>query len=80
MAYMTEDEASELDQLLTETTPTFNSGKPGVFARQKEMLVALDDFSFRYIMSKAITTKRTPTELISEMVRNELKAADHVAE
>ncbi|GHU68278.1 hypothetical protein AGMMS49983_20730 [Clostridia bacterium] len=80
MMYMTEEEAKKLDELLTETTPTFNSGKPGVFARQKEIMVPLDDFSGRYIMAKARATKKSPTELISEMVRNELIAAAQVAE
>jgi hypothetical protein len=75
MGHMTEKEADQLDELLTKTTPTVNFDKPGVFARQKDMLVALDSFASRYIMSKSIATKRTPTELISEMIRNEIKAA-----
>jgi hypothetical protein len=75
MTKMTEAEAYELDELLTETTPTFSSGNPGVFARQKDMAVVLDTFSTRYLMSKAIATKRTPAEIISEMIKKDMQTA-----
>jgi hypothetical protein len=48
--------------------------KPGVFARQTEMTVVLDEFSSRYLLQKTKATKKTPTEIISEMVRNEIAA------
>jgi hypothetical protein len=37
--------------------------------------VVLDEFTSRYLASKMIATKRSPAELISDMVRNEIKAA-----
>jgi hypothetical protein len=39
MAYMTEEEANRLDERDTATPPTVNFDKPGVFARQKEIMV-----------------------------------------
>ena len=74
MANMTETEAARLDELYTETTPTVNPEKPGIFARQKDMAVVLDEFTSRYLKSKMIATKRSPAELISDMVRKELKS------
>jgi hypothetical protein len=72
---MTEEEANRLDEILTETTPTFTSGKPGVFARQKDMAVVLDSVTSRYLTSRMLITKRSPSELISELVQREIKAS-----
>ena len=74
MAIMSEQEAERLDDLYTKTTPTVNPDKPGIFARQKDMVVVLDEFSSRYLSSKMLATKRTPSELISEMVHKEIQA------
>jgi hypothetical protein len=75
MAKMTEREADRLDELYTKTAPKVNFENPGIFARQKEMVVSLDSFSARYIISKSLATKKSPTELISDMVRNDMQAA-----
>jgi hypothetical protein len=74
MAHMTEDEANRLDELFTKTTPKVDPSKPGVFAHQKNMVVALDSFTSRYLEARMLATKRSPSELISEMVRKELAA------
>ena len=75
MAYKTEEEAARLDELYTQTTPEVDTKTSGIFARQKEMAVVLDEFTSKYLASKMLATKRSPAELISEMVRNELKTA-----
>jgi hypothetical protein len=75
MAEMTEEEAFRLDELYTKITPAVNPDKPGIFARRKDMVVVLDEFTSKYLASKVIATKRTPSELISDMVRHELEAA-----
>jgi hypothetical protein len=74
MAIMTEEEATRLDELYTKTTPSVNPEKPGIFARQKEMAVILDEFTSRYLASKMLATKRSPSELISDMVHKEIQA------
>ena len=74
MANMTEDEATLLDDLYTTTTPKVDFSRPGVFARRKNMAIILDDFSVRYIISKMLVTKKTPAELISDLIRKELVA------
>ena len=75
MAIMSEKEADRLDELYTITTPAVNPDKPGIFARQKDMVVVLDEFTSRYLSSKMLATKRTPSELISEMVHKEIQAS-----
>ena len=74
MAHMTEEEAARLDEFYTNTTQDFNSGKPGFFTRQKAMAVVLDEPTARYLRAKAIATKHTPSELISDMVRRDIAA------
>jgi hypothetical protein len=74
MAIMSEIEAERLDELYTKTTPVVNPDKPGIFARQKDMVVILDEFTSRYLSSKMLATKKTPSELISEMVHKEIQA------
>ena len=74
MAKMTEDEATRLDELFTATTPKVDISKPGVFAARKKMTIVLDDFSAHYLISKMLVTKKTPTELISDLIRKELVA------
>ena len=76
MALMSEQEADRLDELYTKTTPAVNPDKPGVFARQKDMIVVLDEFTSRYLSSKMLATKRTPSELISDMVHKEIQATN----
>lgn len=74
MAIMSEKEAARFDNLYTNTTPEVNPDKPGIFARQKDMVVVLDDFASRYLMSKMIATKKSPSELITEMVNRDIQA------
>ncbi|MDR1422872.1 MAG: hypothetical protein LBI64_08440 [Coriobacteriales bacterium] len=75
MAKMTEEEASRLDEYYTENLPELDFSKPGIFARQKDTVVVLDSFTSKYLTSKGLATKRSPSELISDMVRHEMEAA-----
>ena len=71
MAEMTEEEADALDELLTKTTPKLTD-IPGFFASKSVKMVALDDFSSDYLSTCSIATHKTPTELISELVREKI--------
>jgi hypothetical protein len=75
MPDMTEQEADAFDELLTNTTPSVNPDEKGLFARNREMAVVLDGFSTRYIESKMLITKLSPAEIISEMIRKEIRNA-----
>ena len=72
MPDMSEDEATRLDELYTMTTPKVDINKPGVFAERKNMAIVLDDFSVRYLLSRMLITKKSPSELISDLIRKEL--------
>jgi len=74
MAVMTEEEADALDELLTRTTPDVNPAVRGITARKGFRMVHVDDFSAEYITSKALATRKTPAEIVHELVNKELVA------
>jgi hypothetical protein len=72
MSDMTEQEAWELDELLTKTTPEVSPSVEGPFIKHRNMMVILDLFSAQYLTAKMLSTKQSPTEIISGMIRREL--------
>ena len=78
MPILTEEEADVLDELLTSTTPEVNPSMEGPFIKNHRlgMMVALDHFSAEYLQSRMLATKQTPTELICNMIRKEMEAAE----
>jgi hypothetical protein len=73
MKRMTLEEAKALDDLLTGTDPEFTD-IPGVFAKQRNLLDALDDVSKNYIQTRSEATHKPPAQIIGEMVRHEIAA------
>jgi len=71
MPNMTDEEADALDELLTQTTPKLTN-VPGVFARQRALLNALDEVSVNYILTRAEATHKNPSEIIGELVREKI--------
>ncbi|MDR0455906.1 MAG: hypothetical protein LBH20_04380 [Treponema sp.] len=71
MPVMTDEEADDLDELLTQTTPRLTN-IPGVFARQCALLGALDEVASNYILTRAEAVKKTPAEIIGELVREKI--------
>jgi hypothetical protein len=65
---MTEEEADALDELVTRNPPKVDPSK----ARHAVRMVALDDLSADYLISLSMSTNKTPSELISEMVREKI--------
>ena len=74
MAVMTEEEADALDELLTRTTPAVNPAIRGVTARKGFKMLAVDDFSAEYIISKAHAMRQTTEEIIHTLVDQEIAA------
>ena len=72
MSDMTEQEAWELDELLTKTTPEISPTVEGPFIKHRNTIVILDKLSSQYLMAKMLATKQSPTEIISGMVRREM--------
>ena len=65
---MTEEEADALDAFVTNNPPKVDPSK----ARHVIRMVALDDFAAEYILSRSIATHKTPTEIISDLVKEKL--------
>ncbi|MCL2269935.1 MAG: hypothetical protein FWC24_01195 [Treponema sp.] len=72
MSDMTEQEAWELDELLTKTTPEVSPTVEGPFIKHRNMMVILDQLSAQYLTAKMLATKQSPTEIIGDMVRREI--------
>jgi hypothetical protein len=71
---MTDEEANALDERWTKTNPRINPLRPGVFARQWALLDALDAVSANYILNRAEATRKSPAQIIGEMVRERITA------
>ncbi|MDR0636752.1 MAG: hypothetical protein LBF87_07715 [Treponema sp.] len=76
MPILTDEEADALDELLTRTTPKTNSNVQGPFIKHRDTLVVLDPFSAEYLKARMLATKKTPAELINDMIRREMALAD----
>jgi len=75
MSDMTEQEAWELDELLTKTTPEVSSTVEGPFIKHRNMMVILDQLSSQYLTAKMLATKESPAEIINGMIRREVGLA-----
>ncbi|GHV45939.1 hypothetical protein AGMMS49546_33040 [Spirochaetia bacterium] len=72
---MTDEEADALDELLTRTTPKVPPNRRSYLAQKGSRLVALDDLSEDYLMTRAMAAHKTPTEIIGELVREKIAAS-----
>ncbi|MDR1286560.1 MAG: hypothetical protein LBK08_03030 [Treponema sp.] len=75
MARMTGEEAGVLDGLRTRTTPEIDTGKPWFLIHKGFTTVFLDLITVAYLQTKAAISHRSPSEIISELVRKELITA-----
>lgn len=75
MAKMTEQEAWELDDLLTRTDPELGANGTGFLSRRDARLMGLDNLSVNYLMTKARADHKTPAQIIGEMVRERIAAS-----
>ena len=72
---MTEEEADALDELYTKTLPPLRMDSVGPLTRQKELLRSLDEVAANYLITKAASTNKTVSQLISELVREKITAS-----
>jgi len=72
MTDMTEEEADALDEYFTKNLPKTNPSKGGITTRQGFRMVALDRISEDYLLTMALATQKSPTELIGDMVRERI--------
>jgi hypothetical protein len=77
MARMTDEEADYWDEYYTKNPPKVSGdGKSGFFVKHKGSIVVLDDLSATYLHARSEGSRKTPSEIIGEMVRKEIAAAN----
>jgi hypothetical protein len=72
MTDMTDEEAEALDEYFTKNLPRLDPAKGGVTTRSGFRMVALDRISEDYLLTMALATNKSPTELIGELVRKQI--------
>jgi hypothetical protein len=75
MQDITDQEGEALDEYYTTHLPITDPSKGGVTTRQGFRMVALDRLSEDYLVTRAIATHKTPTEIIGELVREKIAAS-----
>ena len=75
MAQMTDEEADALDELLTRTTPKLGPNGTGFFSNKGYQMIALDEDTARILNAQSLATRRSPAELVAELVHERLAAA-----
>jgi hypothetical protein len=71
----TDEEYDALDEYYTENLPKVDPAKNGGFAKKSFRMVALDPLSEDYLLTRALATHKTPTEVIGELVREKITAS-----
>jgi hypothetical protein len=73
MARMTDEEADALYELVTKNPPEVSGdGKSGFFMKHKGSILILDDISATWLRAKSESTHKTPSELVSDMIREKI--------
>nr|AGS53788.1 hypothetical protein [uncultured bacterium contig00039] len=73
---MTEEEADALDEYFTKNLPKVDPTKGGITTRQGFRMIAIDRISEDYLLTMSLATRKTPTELISDMVREKIAVSN----
>ena len=81
MPDLTEEEYAALDKKWIENPPKPGPNGTGFFAQRKAAQAAqsarsitVDAFTADYLVNKAITARKTPADIIGEMVQKEIAA------
>jgi len=77
MPELTEEEYDALDEYYTKNPPTVDPSKRGTgfFSKRKSAYsVTIDSLSASYLFAKAMATHKTPAEIISELIQQEIAA------
>jgi hypothetical protein len=71
------EEAFELDEKWTKTTPKVGPNGSGFLSKRKvaARIITIDDLSADWLLTKAIASHKTPAEIISDMVQKEIAAS-----
>jgi hypothetical protein len=70
---MTDSEADALDTRWTSVAPKAGPDGTGFFAKRRtSKMISVDSLTADFLMTRAIATHKTPSEVISDMVEHEL--------
>ncbi|MDR1147338.1 MAG: hypothetical protein LBK66_01770 [Spirochaetaceae bacterium] len=84
MADLTEEEYDALDEYYTKNPPKIDPAKNGTgfFSRRKAASadpvarsITVDSFTADYLLTKAIAARKTPADIIGDMVREKINVA-----
>jgi hypothetical protein len=75
MARMTEQEAWELDELVTRTEIELGPNGTDFLSQREIRLMGLDNLSINYLMTRAEASHKTPAQIIGELVREKIAAS-----
>ena len=77
MAIMTEEEAEAWDEKWTKNPPKPGPNGTGFFAQRKAArTITVDAFSANYLLTKAIAARKTPADIIGDMIQQEIMASE----
>jgi len=74
MAMMTDEEADALDELMTRSDLVLGPNGKGFFSNKGYQMVAIDEDTARILNAQSLATRRSPAELISDLVHERLAA------
>jgi hypothetical protein len=72
MQDITNEEGEALDEYYTAHLPVTDPSKGGVTTRQRFRMIALDRLSEDYLLTRALATHKTPTQIIGELIREKI--------
>jgi len=75
MKMLTEKEYDALDELWTKTTPKTKANGTGFLSRRAIEQIGLDELSIDYLLTRAEATKKSPVQIIDELVREKIAAS-----
>ena len=76
MARMTEEEADALAEQVIENPPMVSgNGKNGFFMKNKGNVIIVSDVTATYLRARADAMHKTPSELVEEMVQEQINVA-----
>jgi len=77
MARMTDEEADALDEYYTKNPPIPGPNGTGFFTQQRKAArsITIDELSANWLLTKAMADRKTPADVISEMVQREIAAS-----
>ena len=74
MARMTDEEADYFDEYYTKNPPVPGPNGTGFFTQKRKsaLSVTVDDFSAKWLITKAASSRKTPADIINELVREKI--------